>query len=533
MSKGKVYLIGAGPGDPGLVTLKAVECIKGADVVVYDYLANKKFLEYARERAEIIYVGKVGGAHTLPQEEINKLIIEKAKKGKVIARLKGGDPFIFGRGGEEAEEIIQAGIAYEVVPGVTAGVAAAAYAGIPLTHRDFTTTVAFITGHEDPTKDESNIYWDKLSTGIGTLVFYMGIGNLEPNMRKLIENGRSPDTPVALIRWGTTSAQETIVGTIADIAEKAMAANFKAPAITVVGGVVSLRDKLRWFDKRPLFGKRIIVTRSREQASDFSVLLEKYGAEPIEFPTIETVPPKDWKEVDRAIKNLSTPHPALSCSEGVRMTLRSPSDKGRGNYYDWAVFTSVNGVKYFIERLKKQCKDIREFKGVKICAIGPATAKAIEDLGIRVDLLPKEYRAESIIAGLGKNKIKGKRFLLPRAFKAREVLPEEIKRLGGKIDVVAAYRTIKPKEKTDEIRRMLQEKKISVITFTSSSTVENFVSMFKKGEIPALLNDVKVACIGPITKDTATGAGIKTDIMPKKYTIPALAEAIVKYFRKG
>ena len=506
MAKGMVYLIGAGPGAPGLITLKAIECIKEADVVVYDYLANKRFLEYAGKRAEIIYVGKQGGAHTLPQDEINKLIIKKAQKGKIIARLKGGDPFIFGRGGEEAEEIIQAGIDYEVVPGVTAGVAAAAYAGIPLTHRDFTTTVAFITGHEDPAKEDSNIYWDKISTGIGTLVFYMGIGNLEPNMKKLIENGRSPDTPVALIRWGTTSNQETIIGTIKDIAEKAKQANFKAPAITVVGGVVSLRDKLRWFDKKPLFGKKIIVTRSREQASDFSVLLEKYGAEPIEFPTIETVPPKDWKEIDRAIKNLPK--------------------------YDWAIFTSINGVKYFVERLKKQGKDIRELKGIKICAIGPATAKAIEDLGIKVDLLPKEYRAESIITGLGKTKIKGRRFLLPRALKAREVLPEEIKRLGGKVDVVTAYRTVQPKEKTDEIRKMLREKRVDVVTFTSSSTVENFVNMFKRNEVPGILNGTRVACIGPITKDTATKLGIKTDIMPEKYTIPALTEAIGKYYKK-
>ena len=506
MAKGMVYLIGAGPGAPGLITLKAIECIKEADVVVYDYLANKRFLEYAGKRAEIIYVGKQGGAHTLPQDEINKLIIKKAQKGKIIARLKGGDPFIFGRGGEEAEEIIQAGIPYEVIPGVTAGVAAAAYAGIPLTHRDFTTTVAFITGHEDPAKEDSNIYWDKISTGIGTLVFYMGIGNLEPNMKKLIENGRSPDTPVALIRWGTTSNQETIIGTIKDIAEKAKQANFKAPAITVVGGVVSLRDKLRWFDKKPLFGKKIIVTRSREQASDFSVLLEKYGAEPIEFPTIETVPPKDWKEIDRAIKNLPK--------------------------YDWAIFTSINGVKYFIERLKKQGKDIRELKGIKICAIGPATAKAIEDLGIKVDLLPKEYRAESIITGLGKTKIKGRRFLLPRALKAREVLPEEIKRLGGKVDVVTAYRTVQPKEKTDEIRKMLREKRVDVVTFTSSSTVENFVNMFKRNEVPGILNGTRVACIGPITKDTATKLGIKTDIMPEKYTIPALTEAIGEYYKK-
>ena len=519
MNKGKVYLIGAGPGDPGLITLKAIECIKEADVVVYDYLANKKFLEYAGKGAEIIYVGKIGGAHTLPQEDINKLIIEKAKKGKVIARLKGGDPFIFGRGGEEAEEIVGAGIAYEVVPGVTAGVAAAAYAGIPLTHRDFTTTVAFITGHEDPTKDESNIYWDRISTGIGTLVFYMGIGNLEPNMKKLMENGRSPDTPVALIRWGTTPEQETLVGTIADIAEKAKAANFKAPAITVVGGVVSLRDKLRWFDKRPLFGKRVVITRAREQVSDFADLLKENGADVIEFPTIEIVPPKKWDDVDKAIKKLSTSHPPLS-------------SKGRGSYYDWAIFTSVNGVKYFVERLKKQGKDIRELKGVKICAIGPATAKAIEDLGIKVDFLPKEYRAEAIIEGLGKNRIKGRRFLLPRALKAREILPDEIKRLGGKVDVVPTYRTIKPKEKTDEIRKMFEEKKIDAVTFTSSSTVENFADMFKKGEASGLLNGAVVASIGPITKDTAAKLGIKTDIMPKKYTIPALTEAIVEYFKK-
>ena len=506
MNKGKVYLIGAGPGDPRLITLKAIECIKEADVIVYDYLANKKFLEYAGKGAEIIYAGKIGGAHTLPQEDINKLIIEKAKKGKVIARLKGGDPFIFGRGGEEAEEIVGAGIAYEVVPGVTAGVAAAAYAGIPLTHRDFTTTVAFITGHEDPTKDESNIYWDKISTGIGTLVFYMGIGNLEPNMKKLMENGRSPDTPVALIRWGTTPDQETLVGTIADIAGKAKAANLKSPAITVVGGVVSLRDKLRWFDKRPLFGKRVVITRAREQASDFADLLKENGADVIEFPTIEIVPPKKWDDVDKAIKKLSR--------------------------YHWAIFTSVNGVEYFVERLKKQGKDIRELKGIKICAIGPATAKAIEDLGIKVDLLPKEYRAEAIIEGLGKKKIKGSRFLLPRALKAREILPEEIKRLGGKVDVVPTYRTIKPKEKTDEIRKMFEEKKIDVVTFTSSSTVENFVGMFKKGEAPGLLNGAIVASIGPITKDTAAKLGIKTDIMPEKYTIPALTEEIVEYFKK-
>ena len=503
MKNGKVYLIGAGPGDAGLITLKAVEKIKSADVVVYDYLANKKFLEYARKGAEVIYVGKVGGKHTLPQDEINKLIIEKAKRGKVVARLKGGDPFIFGRGGEEAEEIVQAGIPFEVIPGVTAGVAAAAYAGIPLTHRDFTTTVAFITGHEDPTKDESNIHWDKISTGIGTLVFYMGIGNLKPNMKKLIENGRSPDTPAALIRWGTTEKQETLIGTVKDIAEKARQANFKAPAITVVGGVVGLRDKLRWFDKKPLFGKTIVVTRAREQASDFSDLLKENGADVIEFPTIEIVHPKDWSQIDRAIKKLPK--------------------------YDWAIFTSVNGVKYFAERLKKKGKDIRELRGIKICAIGPKTKQEIEALGLRVDFMPKEYRAEGIIKGLGK--IKGKNILLPRAEVAREILPEELNKRGAKVDVVTSYRTVKPKERTEEIKELFKEGKIDIVTFTSSSTVTNFLSMFKNGEAVEFLKNAKVASIGPITRDTALDYGIETAIMPKKYTIPALAEAIVEHFK--
>ena len=504
MKTGKLYLIGAGPGDPGLITLKAVERIKTADVVVYDYLSNEKFLSYAKKGAEIIYVGKMGGNHTLSQWQINELIIKKAKEGKTVARLKGGDPFIFGRGGEEAEEIVQAGIDDGVIPGVPAGVAAAAYAGIPLTHRDFTTTVAFITGHEDPAKDESNIYWDKISTGIGTLVFYMGIGNLEPNMKKLIENNRSPDTPVALIRWGTTSQQETLIGTIADIAEKAKAVNFKAPAITVVGGVVSLRNKLRWFDKKPLFGKKIVVTRSREQASDFAELLEVNGAEVVQFPTIDVVPPKTWKGLDSAIKRISS--------------------------FNWIVFTSVNGVKYFVERLKKNKKDLRDLKGIKVCAIGPSTAEELSSFGIAPDFVPKEYRAEGIIKGIGKGGIKGKRILIPRAEVAREILPEELKKKGAKVTIAVAYRSIKPKGNTEKIINLLRDKKIAMVTFTSSSTVKNFVEMFEKEDYKALLNGVKIASIGPITAKTASELGIKTDIMPKAYTIPALTEAIVKCY---
>lgn len=506
MVKGKVYIIGAGPGDPGLITLKGLKCIEEADCIVYDYLANERLLNHAKEGAKVIYVGKRGGAHTLPQERINELLVKKAREGKVVARLKGGDPFIFGRGGEEVEALAESDISFEVVPGVTSAIAAPAYAGIPLTHRDFTSTVAFITGHEDPTKDESDIAWDKISTGVGTLVFLMGVKNLTQNTQKLIENGRDPKTPVALIRWGTTPEQETLIGRLDDIVERAKERALKPPVVMVVGDVVSLKDKLNWFEKRPLFGKTVIVTRAREQASEFSDLLEGSGAKVIEFPTIETIPPRGWKELDRAIRRIER--------------------------YDWIIFTSVNGVKYLVERLKKQDKDIRDLKGIRICAIGPRTAEAIECLGINVDLTPKEYRGEAIIEGLGKRRIKGRRFLLPRALKAREVLPEEIKRLGGKVDVVTAYRTVKPREKTEMVRDLLKGGKVDVVTFTSSSTVTNFVEMFEKGEMPGLLKGVKVACIGPITRDTADQFSIKTDIMPERYTIPALTEAIVEHFKR-
>lgn len=501
---GIVYLVGVGPGDPGLITLKAIEKIKAADVLVYDYLANKKFLEYAREGAEVIYVGKKGGCHTLPQDDINGVLIQKAREGKAVARVKGGDPFIFGRGGEEAEALAEAGIPFEVVPGVTAGIAAPAYAGIPITHRDFTTTATFITGHEDPTKAESNLYWDRIATGVGTIVFFMGMANLEQNMKKLIDNGRDPNTPVALVRWGTTPEQETLVGTVADIAAKAKEADFRPPAVTVVGGVVSLREKLQWFDKRPLFGKRVVVTRAREQASDFAEILEREGACVVEFPTIQIVPPPSWDAIDSAIERLDN--------------------------YDWAVFTSVNGVKYFIERLKAKGRDVRDLKGIKLCAIGPKTASEIEELGLRLDFVPKEYRAEGIIEGLGD--VKGKRILIPRAEVAREILPEELTRMGATVDVVTAYKTVRPEGKTQEIRDLFGQGKIDVVTFASSSTVTNFLEMFEDGEGVRLLKGVKVASIGPITADTAKKHGIETAIMPKDYTIPALAEAIVDCYKE-
>jgi len=505
MGVGKIYLVGAGPGDPGLITVKGIEAVREADCIIYDFLANARILDHAKESAETIYVGKKGGAEAVPQAKINRLIIERARSGKTVVRLKGGDPFIFGRGGEEAEEIRGAGLAFEVIPGVTSAIAVPAYAGIPLTHRELASSVTFITGHEDPLKQRPNIAWDRLTIGRGTLVFLMGWKNLPFIAQKLVENGWEGSTPVALIRWGTMTKQKTVSGRLDNIIDLVGKSGLMPPVITVVGDVVGLRDKLNWFETKPLFGKRVLVTRTLEQAGEFTVLLEKNGAEPITFPTIKTTSPPSWAPLDKAIKRLSG--------------------------YDWAIFTSVNGVKYFFERVTKLGLDLRELKGVRICAIGPRTAEAVRRLGIRVDLTPKEFRAESIIDALGKRNIKGKRFLLARAMKAREVLPIEIKRLGGRIDVVPAYKTVRPKKEAAELKKLLKEGGVDVVTFTSSSTVTNFLSMFKKGEAPELLESVYVACIGPITAETAKESGIRVDIMPKSYTIPALTEAMAEFFK--
>ncbi|MBI5827357.1 MAG: uroporphyrinogen-III C-methyltransferase [Deltaproteobacteria bacterium] len=504
--QGKIYLIGAGPGDPGLITVKGLEAIKEADCIIYDFLATSRLLEHAKKGAESIYVGKKGRFESVSQEEINALIIERARKGKTVARLKGGDPFIFGRGGEEAEEIVRAGLAFEVIPGVTSAVAVPAYAGVPLTHRGLSSSVTFITGQEDPRKEASRIAWDRILPGSGTLVFLMGWKNLPLIAQRLIESGWAPSTPVAMIRWGTLPKQVTISGRLDNIGKLSMEKDLKPPVVTVVGDVVGLRERLNWFESKPLFGRRILVTRALEQAGEFSRLLEGQGAEAITFPTIRTLPPSSWKGLDGAIKRLSS--------------------------YDWAIFTSVNGVKYFFERLRKSDKDLRELKGVKVCAIGPMTEKAIMALNIRVDLTPKEYRAEAIIAALGRKNIKGKRFLLARAQKAREVLPVEIKRLGGSIDVAASYRTVRPSIPAGGLEKLLLNGGIDIVTFTSSSTVTNFLSLFKKAEAGEALKNVRIACIGPITADTARSHGLNVDIMPKEYTVPALAAAMADYYRK-
>jgi len=504
--KGKVYLVGAGPGDPGLLTIKAKACLEKADVVIYDYLANKAFLDCAGEKADLIYVGKKGASHTINQEDINKLIVDKAKEGLTVVRLKGGDPFIFGRGGEEAEELVRGGVPFEVVPGVTSAIAVPAYAGIPLTHRDYTSTVAFITGHEDPTKETSSIAWDKLATGVGTLVFLMGVGNLPQIAKRLMEHGRSPDTPVALIHRGTVPEQKTVVGTLQDIAERVQEEGMKAPAIIVVGEIVSLREQLNWFEQRPLFGKRIVVTRAREQASGFRARLSELGAVCIEFPTIQVMPPKSWDALDRAMTRLER--------------------------YKWILFTSVNGVKYFFKRLEELGFDVRELKDVKIGAIGPKTAEAVKKKGFSPDLVPSEYRAEAVVEAFKQWDVNGTRILLPRATKAREILPVELAKMGASVDEVPAYQTVRPEHNKGLVMEMLEKGEIDMVTFTSSSTVTNFVDMFheQRQHLKEWMARVAVACIGPITAKTAKEKGLTVSLIPEEYTIETLTNAIVHYF---
>lgn len=503
--KGKVYLVGAGPGDPGLITVKGRRCIEMADVVIYDYLAAPALLKLAPQTAEVIYVGKKGGDHTLSQEGINALIVEKALTGAVVARLKGGDPYIFGRGGEEAQVLAEKGIPFEVVPGVTSAIAAAAYAGIPLTHRDFTSTVAFVTGHENPEKDASSIDWAALAKGIGTLVFLMGVKNLPHITQQLIANGKPADTPVALVRWGTTPGQVTVEGTLSTIVARVEAAKLKAPAITVVGEVVRLRSTLDWFSTRPLMGKTIVVTRSREQASDLVERLTGLGADCLECPTIKVVPPEDDAPLAQAMDRLDT--------------------------YDWLIFTSVNGVKFFFEKLFETGRDVRALGRMRTCAIGPVTADCLLDHGLRTDILPETFRAESVIAAFSKEDVKGKKVLLPRALEARTILPEELTRMGARVDEVPVYRTLQDRGNVAELIERLAANEIDMITFTSSSTAKNFKALLPVERSAQLLKNVTIAAIGPITADTAQALGMRAHLVADTYTIPGLCNAILSYYR--
>jgi uroporphyrinogen III methyltransferase/synthase len=500
----KVYLLGAGPGDPGLLTVKAKNILEKADVVVYDYLANKEFLKFCRKDAEIIYVGKKGGDHTLPQDKINELLIDKASKGKIVARLKGGDPYVFGRGAEEAEELIQAGLDFEVVPGVTSAVAAPAYAGIPLTHRRYASSVSFITGHEDPDKPESAHNWQALATGTSTLVFFMGVKNLEYISSNLIQAGMRSDMPASLIHWGTTCRQRTLVSTIAEIPEVARAKGFRPPSLLVVGEVVKLKNKLDWFEKLPLLGKGVVVTRAREQASTLVSKLEELGACCYEFPTIKIKPLDDYSHLRQAITDL--------------------------DFYQWIIFTSVNGVKFFWQELRGMGYDARALGLTQVAAIGPATASALRERGIFADFIPDKYVAESVVDGLLKLGIKGKKVLIPRAKKAREVLPEALRTAGADVDVLPVYETVLAQSlDVDALLEQFQSGKIHYVTFTSSSTVDNFFSILDAEKLKpyVLSGNIKLACIGPITAKTLQKYGFDPHIQPEEFTIDGLVKAMV------
>jgi uroporphyrinogen III methyltransferase / synthase len=497
---GKIYLVGAGPGNLGLVTLRAKECIEAADVIAYDHLANPEVLAWARDDAEIIYAGKEPGEHSLSQEELNALVIDKAREGKKVVRLKGGDPFVFGRGAEEAKAAVDAGIEFEVVPGVTSAIAGPAYAGIPVTHRAENSHVTLFTGHEDPSKTESAIDYAALAKLGGTQVMLMGVERLGSITREMINHGVREDLPVALVRWATMGRQETLTGTLEDIAKRAVASGFEAPAVAVFGDVVALRENLNWYERRPLSGKRIVVTRTRKQASMLSNRLRELGAEVLELSTIRIEHPTDLREFAELVQD--------------------------AHIYDWIVFTSANGVEAFFDIFFKLYKDAREIGGARIAAIGPATAQRVKDFHLHVDLQPADFVAEAVVKEFQKQgSIENLRILLVRAEQARDVLPKELSALGAIVDQAFAYRTVPETRDITDARKRLLSEGADLITFTSSSTVENFLALglpWPKG--------MQIASIGPITSKTVSDHGLKVDIEARQHDIDGLVEAIRRFF---
>lgn len=505
--KGFVWLVGAGPGDPGLITVAGLARIAAADVIVYDRLANARLLESARPDAERIYVGKTPEHHTLTQDEINALLVKRGLAGQDVVRLKGGDPFVFGRGGEEAEALRAAGVPFAVVPGVTSAIAAAAYAGIPVTHRALASSFAVITGHEDPTKESSSIDWAKIAGAADTLVFLMGIGNLDSIARQLVAQGRAAETPVAVVASGTLPEQRVVSGTLADIADRVAEAGIRPPAVTIVGEVARLRDELRWFDSpetRPLFGRRVLVTRSRDQASALSALLEAEGAAAIEMPTLAIRETADPAATRQAIMALA------------------------GGEYAWTIFTSANAVDIFFRHVAAAGRDARVFGGAcRVAAIGPGTAEALAAHGLRADLVPERFVAEGLLEALATENMQGARVLIPRAAIARDALPEGLRGRGATVAVLEMYRSDAP-EPDAEVLRALREGEIDVATFASSSTVHNLAAML--GSELAPLRGVTIASIGPITSEAVREHGLSVDVEAAAHTIPGLVAALREHF---
>ncbi|NIK75982.1 uroporphyrinogen III methyltransferase/synthase [Paenibacillus castaneae] len=509
MDKGKVYLVGAGPGDPKLITVRGLQCLEACDVVVYDRLASPRLLHHVKPGTERIYVGKLPDRHTMKQEEINQLLVDLALQGKTVTRLKGGDPTIFGRVGEEAELLYDNSIEFEIVPGITSAIAVPAYAGIPVTHRDLASSLSIITGHESPDKLDRSIHWDKVTNATGTLIFLMGVAKIGYIADQLIRHGKPPHTPVALIRWGTRVEQRTIVGTLETIEAIVREANFQPPAVIVVGEVVLQREKLQWYERKPLFGVRVLITRARAQASELASQIEELGGEPCEFPVIEIKEPSDSTAIDLLRKHLS-----------------------EAESYQWLMFTSVNGVEYFFRWLRKFGIDIRRFHAARIAAVGPKTAEALIQRGLTVEELPVKFHAEGLLEKLDSELLSGERVLLPRGDLAREVLPRELKAKGLIPIDIDVYETVLAEEQDELALEWLREKEIHMITFTSSSTVTNLLEVLRRRGVSnpvELLSDIPIASIGPLTSQTIREAGLTVSIEPESSTLDDLLQSLVDY----
>lgn len=501
--QGVCYLVGAGPGDPGLITVRGRECIEAADVVIYDYLSNPELLTWARDDAELVYAGKKGTNPKSEQATINQMMLDKARAGKIVTRLKGGDPLVFGRGGEEASELKAAGVRFEIVPGISSVFAAPAYAGIPVTHRLYNSSLTIFTGHEDPSKENPTVDYKKIAAADGTKLVLMGVENLQHISDRLIEHGAKADTPCALIRWATTGGQETLTASLKKIAALAEKNKFRAPAVLVIGEVVKLRKELNWFENQPLSGKRIIVTRTRRTAGKLSGKLRKLGADIIEIPTTRIEKPTDEMAFGEMV---------MDCHR-----------------YDWLIFSSPNGVERFFKIFYRLYKDAREIGGAKIAAIGPGTAEKIKEYHLGVDLIPKKSVAESLAEAFEKMdaSIENLTMLWIRPEKARPVLSERLAAAGVILDEGIAYRTVPD---TDDITGALQrfnDEGADIITFTSSSSVEGFLKLNLK-----LPERLKIVSIGPATSRTLKAAGLDVDIEAKQHNIDGLIAAVRKIAKK-
>jgi uroporphyrinogen III methyltransferase/synthase len=487
---GKVFLVGAGPGDPALLTLRAAELIARAEFIAIDALVSEAIAARVSAHADVVYVGKRANKHSLPQEKINQLLIDEAKKGKLVVRLKGGDPFVFGRGGEEAEELVAAGVAFEIVPGISSALAGPAYAGIPVTHRSYATSVTLVTGHE--ADGSTGIRWEALAGLDGTIVFLMGFANLPAISRNLIAQGASPDRPVAVISNGTRPTQRTVTGTLTTIEANVAQANLPTPALIVVGDVVKLHDVINWFESKPLFGKRVVVTRAREQASELTRLFEESGATVVEFPTIDIVPPESFDSLDFAVDAR----------------------------FDWLIFTSANGVTAYFERLLSKRKDTRSLNETRVACVGESTATSLRAHGIVPDLVPETFLSSALIP-LFPADLHGVRMAVIRAADGRNELIEEMRKRGADVHLAVAYRTVPVRTNAEELHD------IDVVTFTSASTVDNFFAA------PAAIDGALLASIGPTTSDAIRKQGRQPDIESASASIQSLHDAVVQRFASG